>query len=166
MPEASWPVPTGHETWAHWRMPTPDAAIAPESSTPLPNAMAYDAGADAGSPVVYDVETQLTWYRMARPATTYEQAWSACAGLPGGLTTWRLPTRIELVSLIDFTRPSGTPTLDTATFLEAGAARTWSSSAVAGDDSPSGYWVVDLATGLTATGGQGTQVLCVSGTTP
>jgi hypothetical protein len=154
------PVPTGHELWAHWPMPNPDAALGPESSTALPNPMTYDAGADGGAAVVYDVVTKLTWSRQAKSATSYDGAWAACSLGTG----WRVPTRIELVSLIDFTR---IPTLDTTTFLDAGGALTWTSSAVAGDGGPSGYyWVVDFGTGLTAQGGTPSQVLCVNGGTP
>ncbi|HEY8087963.1 MAG TPA: hypothetical protein VIF09_08960, partial [Polyangiaceae bacterium] len=31
-PEAGWPVPTGHEVWAYWPMPNPDAAVGPDAS--------------------------------------------------------------------------------------------------------------------------------------
>ncbi len=154
------PVPTAHELWAHWPMPNPDAALGPESSTALPNPMTYDAGADGGAAVVYDVVTQLTWSRQAKGATSYADAWGACSLGTG----WRVPTRIELVSLIDFTR---IPTLDTTTFLDAGGVPTWTSSSVAGDDGPTGsYWTVDFSTGLTAQGGAPSQVLCVNGGTP
>ncbi|HEY3819204.1 MAG TPA: DUF1566 domain-containing protein [Polyangiaceae bacterium] len=162
MPEGGWPVPTAHELWAHWPMPNPDAATAPESSTALPNPMSYDAGADGGGAVVYDAVTKLTWSRQAKAAASYTEAWTACGALA---STWRLPTRIELASLIDFTR---TPTLDTIAFLDAGGVPTWTSSAVAGDDGPAGYWYVDFGTGLTGYGGPSvpSQVLCVSGGTP
>ncbi len=47
-----------HEVWAHWPMPNPDAAIAPDSSTLLPNPMTYDASVDGS---VVDIVTGLTW---------------------------------------------------------------------------------------------------------
>ena len=160
LPESGPPVPTGHEIWAHWPMPNPDAAIGPESSTPLPHAMSYDAGAEGGSAIAYDVVTGLAWSRAPQAAATYVEAWQHCAKTTG----WRVPTRIELVSLIDFTQPSGMPTIDPATFPTVLAARTWTSSSVAG--STSAYWTVDFATGLTASSGGATQVLCVEGGTP
>jgi len=159
MPDSGWPVPTAHELWAHWPMPNPDASIGPESSTPLPHPMTYTLAADGGGVTAYDAVTKLSWWRQALSATTYDEAWTACAKVsPGG--GWRVPTRIELVSLIDFTR---TPTIDTATFLDAGGAHTWTSSAVASDGGPSEYWDVDFSTGLAGYGNTPSQVLCVSG---
>jgi hypothetical protein len=164
-PEGGWPVPTGHETWAHWPMPNPDASIVPDSSVSLPHTMGYDAGADGDASVVYDLVTQLRWSRDAASAADYDAAWGHCATLDG--SGWRVPTRIELVSLVDFTQPSGIPTLDRAVFPSVPGARTWTSSAVAGDGGPSGYWSVDFASGLTTSSGPlATQVLCVNGGTP
>jgi hypothetical protein len=164
-PDGGWPVPTGHETWAHWPMPNPDASIAPNSSTPLPHTMAYDAGADGDAPVVYDLVTELRWSRDAASAADYDAAWRHCSQLDG--SGWRVPTRIELVSLIDFTQDSGSPTIDPTVFPSVLGLRTWTSSAVAGDGGASGYWSVDFATGLTTSSAPAaTQVLCVNGGTP
>jgi hypothetical protein len=161
LPESGPPVPSAHEAWAHWPMPNPDAALSEESSTPLPHPMGYDAGADGGGAIAYDAVTGLGWWRQALPAAGYDDAWKQCLGLDpsGSGSPWRVPTRIELVSLIDFTR---VPTIQSATFLDAGAVA-WTSSAVAGDES---YWAVDFGTGLTVQGGSPTQVICVRGGTP
>jgi len=162
-PDSGWPVPTAHELWAHWPMPNPDAAAGPDSE-PLPHTMTYDAGADdGGGPVVVDVVTRLSWSRQAQTASTYDDAWKACVFLGSG---WRVPTRIELVSLIDFTQLSGSPTIEPSVFPSVKALPTWTSSAVAGDAAPASYWTVDFTTGLTASGGSASQVLCVSGGTP
>jgi hypothetical protein len=159
VPDGGYPPPTAHEVWAHWPMPNPDASIGPESSTPLPNPMTYTLAADGGGVTAYDVVTKLSWWRQALSAMTYDAAGSRCANVsPGG--GWRVPTRIELVSLIDFTR---TPTIETTTFLDAGGAHTWTSSAVPGDGGPPEYWDVDFSTGLTGYGNTPTQVICVSG---
>jgi hypothetical protein len=164
-PEGGWPIPTGQETWAHWPMPNPDAAIAPDSSTPLPHTMAYDAGADGDDPIVYDQVTQLRWSRQAQSASDYDSAWRRCSALDG--TGWRVPTRIELVSLIDFTQPPGSATLDPTVFFSVQGARTWTSSAVAAEGGSSGYWSVDFASGLTTSSGPlASQVLCVNGGAP
>jgi hypothetical protein len=141
-------------------MPNPDAALSDESSTALPHPMGYDAGVEGGSAIANDSVTGLSWWRQALSAPTYDGAWQQCSDLgtgPGG--NWRVPTRIELVSLIDFTQ---VPTIQTATFLDAGAV-TWTCSAVAGDES---YWAVDFGTGLTLPSASPSQVICVSGGTP
>jgi len=165
VPDGGWPIPTAHETWAHWPMPNPDAGIAPGSSTLLPNTMAYDAGADGQALTVYDLVTHLRWSRQALPASDYDRAWGECTSLQGA--GWRVPTRIELVSLVDFTQASESATLDPNAFSKVPAVPTWTSSAVAGDDGPAGYWSVDFATGLTSNSGQpAEQVLCVNGGTP
>ena len=160
VPDGGYPPATApHELWAHWPMPNPDASIGPESSTLLPHPMTYTLAADGGGVTAYDVVTKLSWWRQALSAMTYDAAGSACANVsPGG--GWRVPTRIELVSLIDFTR---TPTIETTTFLDAGGAHTWTSSAVPGDGGPSEYWDVDFSTGLTGHGSAPSQVICVSG---
>jgi hypothetical protein len=161
-PDGGYPAPTGHETWAHWPMPNPDASLGPESSTALPNQMGYTTGADGGGSVAYDTVTKLTWWRQALAASTYDEAWLACTKLGAG-NGWRVPTRIELVSLIDFTR---VPTLETTTFVDAGAVATWTSSSVPGEDGSAGYWAVDFSNGLTVYGVSPMQVLCVNGGTP
>jgi hypothetical protein len=162
-------APTAHEVWAHWPMPNPDAAIAPDASTLLPHAMTYDAGIDGGAAIVYDAVTKLSWARTAAAnVSSIDQATSACAAAAATLGgAWRVPTRIELVSLIDFTQPSGQPTIDPVAFPDTPAAPYWTSSAVPGDGGPSGYWSVSFATGLAAnTAPAATTVRCVSGGTP
>jgi hypothetical protein len=165
-PEGGWPVPTGHEVWAHWPMPNPDAAIAPEASTLLPHPMAYDAGIDASSPVAHDTVTGLSWLRepFPSPVMSLGDAWSLCTGQPGG--PWRVPTRIELVSLIDFTVPSGQMMIDRSTFPFTQPGPYWTSSPVPGDDGPAGYWTVAFNTGLASNSGPGLWVMCVKGGTP
>jgi hypothetical protein len=165
VPEAGWPVPTLHETWAHWPMPNPDAATGPDAATLLPNQMTYDAGPD-GSAVAYDAVTQLRWSRLPDTASSYDEAWTACLQNHEG-AGWRVPTRIELVSLVDFTQPSGKAMIRPDVFPAVQPVPTWTSSAFAGDDGPYGYWAVDFGTGLTGSAGATTtQVLCINGATP
>lgn len=81
--------------WAGWKMPNP-------ATTGLPNPASYDI---SEPDVVTDLVTGLMWQREAGPNDHYDAAVSYCDGLTlGGYTDWRLPTRIELVSLLDFTR--------------------------------------------------------------
>jgi len=144
--------------WARWPMPNPDASAAPtiDGSPPLPNPIAYAAGADAGA--AFDVMTGLTWTRGSSAAGTYDAAVAACAALPG--KGWHVPTRIQLVSLIDFTQPLGAK-IDPATFPSTPAALFWTSSQVPGDAATPLYWLVDFSTGLVRQTTPASYVLCV-----
>jgi hypothetical protein len=153
VPEAASP----HQRWAHWPMPNPDASIAPDSSTPLPHTMTYEAG--TGGTVV-DAVTWLIWQRPAssQAVPDYTSAWTACQSV--GM---RLPTRIELVSLIDFTR---SPTIDVGTFPDTQPAPYWTSSAVWADGGPGAaaeYWKVDFGSGIVAPSSLTSYVRCVAG---
>jgi hypothetical protein len=157
-PEGGYPVPPGHQIWAHWRMPNPDASAGtPDSSALLPNPMGYDAGADGGSQVAYDLVTGLSWWREGAAASSLADAWGYCAGRGPG---WRVPTRIELISLVDFTRQ---PAIDLEVFTDTGTLTEpyWSTSAVAGQDGT--YWTVSFVDGLASTSAPGAAVRCVSG---
>jgi hypothetical protein len=149
-----------HRTWAHWKMPNPDAGTVPE----LPNPMKYDAGIDPATsePVVTDFVSGLQWQGKVRlsAVTTIAEALNECAK-PGG---WRVPTRIELVTLIDFTRksPALHSVFSAAPNVPRGAANQsqfWSASRVFGQQT---YWSVDLDTGAVQAK-NGNTVRCVRG---
>jgi hypothetical protein len=151
-PEAASP----HEVWAHWPMPNPDASIAPDSSTLLPNPMTYDASADGS---VFDLVTALTWEVAFQAATDYPTASAQCQAL--GM---RVPTRIELVSLVDFTT---SPTIG-GVFPQTPPAPFWTSSAVWADGGPDAtvlYWSVSFVDGR-VTADTAAWVRCVSGGSP
>lgn len=87
--------------WAKWKMPNypQDGAV---------NVPSYDPVANSDAGAVKDSVSQLTWRPVASPDETnktFSQATAFCAGLKGG--AWRLPTRIELVTLLDFSQKSG-----------------------------------------------------------
>ena len=111
------------------------------ASAGLPNAASY---ADSGDGTVTDKVTGLMWERFAS-ASTYKQADAAayCAGKGSG---WRLPTRLELVSLVDFTVPSPGPTINQA-FSGTPGTVFWTSSPVVGN--PSSMWGVFFDIGYT-----------------
>jgi Protein of unknown function (DUF1566) len=83
--------------WAEWPMPSSQADV----TAGAPNLESYT---DNGDGTVTDNVTGLMW-QQATAAGTYTWA-SAVAYCPtltlGGRTDWRLPTRIELVSIVDF----------------------------------------------------------------
>jgi hypothetical protein len=149
-----------HRTWAHWKMPNPDAGGAP----PLPNQMQYDAGIDpkTNEPVVTDYVSGLQWQGKVRssPVTTIAEALNECAK-PG---LWRVPTRIELVTLIDFTRkqPAMHAVFSAGPNVPSGAANQsqfWSASRVFGQQT---YWSVNTDTGEVKAA-NGNTVRCVRG---
>jgi hypothetical protein len=152
--------PTAAQLWAHWPMPNPRAFIAPDSSTLLPHPMAYEAGADVT--IVRDAVTGLLWERADAPATDFAAAEAHCATFGPG-SGWRVPTRIELVSLVDFTHR---PTIDTMTFDAGRAATYWTSSVVQKDAAPDvrQHWTVSFDDGLADNASSATYVRCVQGT--
>jgi hypothetical protein len=162
--DATAPEVTPHETWAHWPMPNPDAAIAPDSAVLLPNPMSYEAGAEAGT---LDTVTRLLWETDgSHAASSYLEAWAHCSNMGSG---WRVPTRIELVSLVDFTRNN--PSIDEPPFNGTQTTTPyWTSSVVwapdAGADAALSYWTVSFKDGLVAQSDAGGFVRCVNGGTP
>jgi hypothetical protein len=131
--------------WARWPMPTAD-----------------EAGADGGAPYMQgdgglvDTVTGLVWEQSITYAPDFNRAASHCATLGA---PWTVPTRIELVTLIDASRaaPAWNPAFDqdAGDGGDSGAtAKLWTASGVAG--SPGTYWVIDFATGgiLAGTSGQ------------
>jgi hypothetical protein len=86
----------------------------------LPNAASYTANPADGT--VRDNVTGLIWEALVDNFAQYTQG-QALAHCTNG---FRLPTRIELVSLVDFTKPS--PTIDGTYFMNAPAQRYWTSS--------------------------------------
>jgi hypothetical protein len=98
-----------------WPMPNPP-------STGLPHPQDYDTSAPE---VVRDNVTGLLWQRSTFPAGyNWNDANAACADLTlGGLTGWRLPRLVELVSLVDFTRSD--PAIDTDAFPGTASAEFW-----------------------------------------
>ncbi len=151
--DAPYDAPSVTALWARWPMPNPDAAIYPGASMLLPNPMAYDAGADGGDGTVLDLVTNLRWsLSPVTPSGTFNPA---TAGCPPG---FQVPTRIQLVTLIDFTR--GNPTIDTSVFTQVMGDRYWTSSSVPpGGMAP--YWTVDFSNGLVSNASTGVRVLCV-----
>jgi hypothetical protein len=156
--------------WARWQMPNPaNTPSAPAldgsidgpvcfAEASLPNPASYDASlgmGDAGIATVFDAVTKLTWEREGNnPAVDAVTASNYCMSLLGG--GWRLPTRIELVSIIDFTL--GNPAIDPI-FANTKSAGYWSSSPPP-DDSGMNYWVVAFDDGSVKVGG-GSYVRCV-----
>ena len=96
--------------------------------------------------ITHDAETGLDWQTIPFPdRMTWAQAEAACkALLLGGHTDWRLPTRAELLTLVDDTRHD--PAIDPEAFPSTPSAYFWTSTAWA--KTPSEYaWFVDFSYG-------------------
>jgi hypothetical protein len=92
--DAGAPVPRG-PTWANWPMPNP-------ASSGLPNPASYDTSTPG---IVLDNVTGLMWDAADHDGYDSVQAAAAyCTALRlGGFADWRLPSRIEVWSIQDFT---------------------------------------------------------------
>jgi hypothetical protein len=116
--------------WANWSMPNP-------RSTGLPNAAEY-----ASDPrgFVTDSITHLQWEQPIDSASYAEpDAESYCAGLDlDDGPSFRLPTRIELLSLVDYT--TFNPSISTQAFPATPPQYFWTVSPFSGD--PASGWVV------------------------
>ncbi len=130
------------------------------ASAGLPNPASYDTATPG---VVIDNITGLMWER-AVTSTRYSQADAAtyCTALgTGGFSNWRRPTRIELVSIVDFTARN--PAVNGTAFPGTPSTYFWTSSIVSG---AMGGWFVDFSGGYTAVSSATVSyaVRCVRGT--
>ena len=118
------------EKWARWPMPNVRLAG-------LPNPHSYDTQTPG---VVVDRVTGLVWQRnLPDKFYTFAEAERQCDRLDlAGHRDWRLPSRIELVSLLDTTRIQ--PSIDMAAFPSTPIDWFWTSSRAA--DNPSAAWYV------------------------
>jgi len=107
-----------------------------------PNAQSYT---DNGDMTITDNVTGLMWQKAVAPGTyTQPMAVAYCPTLAlGGHRDWRLPTIIELVSLVDV--GSSNPSIDPA-FASTPSDLFWSSSPAAG---VSAAWLVAFRGGST-----------------
>ena len=135
-------------SFACWPMPNP-------SSVGLPNPSSYT---DLGDGTVRDNVTGLLWQKAIDVATQklpWDAAKNYCATLTLAGRKWHLPTRIELLSIVDFTRVG--PAIDTKAFPGVpGGAYHWTSSPwVVSEIStkPQYSWIVNFYEGLTSNAG-------------
>ncbi|MES1204805.1 MAG: DUF1566 domain-containing protein [Pseudomonadota bacterium] len=124
----------------------------------LPHPHDYDL---ATTGVVLDRVTGLMWQRSApNQFFTFSDAGRHCAELRlAGHADWRVPSRIELVSLLDTTRTQ--PSIDLQAFPDTASDWFWTSSPAAGD--PRAAWYVYFYFGYPKTDDAGSQfsVRCV-----
>jgi hypothetical protein len=143
--------------WASWVMPNP-----PRSGMPHP--ASYTAS-DTGGEVTDDV-TGLVWQRGVSPSSyTWDDARQTCAcSTSGGFADWRLPSRIELASIADWTTSS--PAIDSVAFPATPSENFWTASKFTTDIvGGSLAYVVYFGAGFTTYDdpGQARRVRCVRG---
>jgi Protein of unknown function (DUF1566) len=117
------------QSWAIWPMPN--------AAPGLPNPQSFDV--QPGS-LVLDRITGLMWQRkLDDQQLTFASAGQHCADLSlAGYDDWRLPTRLELVSILDTTRTQ--PAINVSAFPDTPSDWFWSSTIAGGD--PQSAWYV------------------------
>lgn len=106
----------------------------------LPNEFAYSVQGTADEPVVSDDVTGLAWQQaISAERFDFDAAPEHCSSSHyAGFSDWRLPTRIELVSLLDLSRTN--PALLSSAFPSAPSDWYWTSTPDAAD--PTRGWYV------------------------
>jgi hypothetical protein len=119
--------------WANWPMPNPQYSS-------LPHPQVYMTTTQG---IVHDTVTGLDWQQNVDGAIrSWNDAVNHCASLPDNGGGWRLPSRIELFSIVDY---STSPAINTTSFGALPDADTllfWTASLKAGDNSNA--WAVDF----------------------
>ncbi len=101
--------------------------------------------------ITQDATTGLEWQTTPFAASMqWEEADAACKALRiGGHDDWRLPTRVELLTLVDDTRHD--PAIDADAFPNTPSKWFWTATPYAGD--PKTYaWIVAFHSGGTGAG--------------
>jgi len=124
--------------WAQWPMPNSPSDVAAGA----PNPQTYT---DNGDGTVTDTVTGLMWQKAVASGTfTLPQAVAFCPTLTLAThSDWRLPTIIELTSIVDLGQSN--PSINVTFFPATPAASFWSSSPLAG--SPTFAWFVYFGSG-------------------
>ena len=142
------PGPTcANVDWARW--PMPNGAV--DVAAGAPNLAGY---IDNGNGTVTDMVTGLMWQQTVDPGSyTWINAKTYCSitlsNLAlGGHHDWRLPSYMELVTLVDYSIPSPGPTINTVFFPNTPSGAFWSATPSAG--SPSNAWYVPFSFGYTS----------------
>ncbi|MES1171862.1 MAG: DUF1566 domain-containing protein, partial [Bacteroidota bacterium] len=124
---------SGFRAWAEWPMPN-------QAGSGLPYLAKYTFVTVGADEVVRDEVTALVWQRAVSATTfTWQEAMDYCGGLTlAGWSDWRLPSRIELVSLLDLSQTN--PAVNRAAFPGTPGDWFWTASPQAGK--PANAWNV------------------------
>jgi hypothetical protein len=120
---AACPSLTGPADKAYPRWPMPNPPVAN-----LPNPFNYT---DNGNGTVTDHVTGLVWQKVVSGSATFASAPAYCSGLtlpaPTG-ATWQVPTRIQLLSIVDYTTGAAVDAPFLANGQPPGGKYTWTST--------------------------------------
>ncbi|MBI5140874.1 MAG: DUF1566 domain-containing protein [Nitrospirae bacterium] len=137
--------------------PAPGAALAQDASYPR-NPLSYT---DNGDGTVSDNNTGLMWQKNSAGQKSWDAAVSYCNGLTlGGNSNWRLPSKKDLVGIIDY---GGASTKVNTNYFSGADTSYWSLTQRA--QSSSYAWYVSFTDGSASTLGKTNYlgVRCVSG---
>jgi hypothetical protein len=125
--------------WAEWPMPNLPADVTAGAPNPA-------SVGDNGDGTVTDNVTGLVWQQTVAPSLyAWSDALALCPTLTlAGHTDWRLPSAIELVSIVDYGQAA--PSISGTYFPATPSAAFWSSSI-----GPTYAWKVDFNDGSTST---------------
>lgn len=126
--------------WVAWPMPNPpDAEV---DANLAAYGIPFEAGAGDGGTIVVvrDAITKLEWSRDVSPSLSFLGARAFCEGLGNN---FRLPTRIELVSLWDYTAANGV-----APVFSGAGADYWTNSP---SPEKTAVWIVNFSGGGSVT---------------
>lgn len=135
---------TAPVSWARWRMPNYAVSGALDAGPPPPTLPNLTPAAGQ----VDDNVSTLAWKNAVEKAgapITFDEAKGTCGNIePKG--TWRLPSRIELVTLLDYGHAK--PFIDKAKFVDPPTQRVWTFSEVRPiDRAAPRHWTVNFDNG-------------------
>ena len=115
----------------------------------LAHVKSYDTATSPG--IVIDRITGLQWQRSIAAGSgiySWVEARNFCAALSlDGTAIWRVPTRVELFSIVDTSRAN--PAIDTLSFGDDAPAEVfWSASPLVGDPGAASAWAVNFTSGI------------------
>ena len=146
-PGACVPATCGTHKWPCWPMPNPASSGLPHPASTT----------DLGNGAVLDNVTCLVWEKAPDVTQGFWQANSDhCASLVtssfAGYSDWRLPTRVEMASIVDFARTGDA--IDTTAFPKepSGYYRTGSDwyETITGQNSSGFSWIYGMSSGFTS----------------
>jgi Protein of unknown function (DUF1566) len=124
---------TGAPWWVEFTRGTTGYAPLPmyircvrSTGTPAARCSSSAARYQVNAGLVTDATTGLTWQQSASPQPlAWADAKTYCSGLAGG---FRMPSANKLLTLVDYTKPSPGPTIDTSAFPDTQATPYWTQS--------------------------------------